>query len=117
MQEDREETLKKKLDEAQIVILLITPDYVSSAIYEQEYDLILKRSEKGAIVIPILLRTVSEDDWKEEFYGKFQALPRNRKAVDSRNDQDRILAEIATEIKKIVKYYLKRHKNAPSFKM
>src|SRR2546425_5088992 len=66
-----EEEIHKHLDSAQIVLLLVSPDFIKSDYcYSVEMKLALERKE--VIVIPVILRHVH---WQLTLLSKLQALP------------------------------------------
>lgn len=74
------------LDSAQIILLLISADFLASDYcYDIEMNRAIERHEFGeARVIPIILRPV---DWKGAPFGKLQALPKNAEPVISKNGE------------------------------
>ena len=78
-----EREINKHLNEADIILLLISPDFMASEYcYSKEMKWAMDRHDLGeALVIPVILRPV--DNWKEAPFGKLQALPRNGKPVTS----------------------------------
>src|SRR5437588_11104297 len=72
-----EREINKHLNEADIILLLISPDFmVSDYCYSKEMKWAMNRHEHGeARVVPVILRPV--DSWKEAPFGKLQALPRD----------------------------------------
>jgi hypothetical protein len=77
-----EREIETHLSEAQIILLLISSDFVSSD-YIQTYELerAMKKHERGeAIVVPIILRPVY---WQGAPFGKLQALPTDGKPIKS----------------------------------
>src|SRR5262249_17169621 len=75
-----EPEIAKKLNTAQIILLLVSPDFINSDYcYGIEIQRALERHQRGeATVIPIILRDVF---WHGEPLGKLQALPTDGKAV------------------------------------
>ena len=100
--EETEEEIVTHLNQAQIILLLISPDFLASEQHWKTEVLlaIQKHEAKEARVIPILLRPT--DDWKSALFGKLQALPRNEKAVISWSIRDEALAEVARGIREAV---------------
>lgn len=96
------EQIKEHLDSAKIILLLISPDYLSSDFqYTVEVEQAMERSKAGdAIVIPILL--TATDDLSNTPFGKLMVFPRNLKPINKWSDKDEALAEIAREIRKVV---------------
>lgn len=72
--------MKKELVEADIILLLLTPDFIASTYcYSTEMTFAIQAYEKGlAIVIPLLIR---ESSWQVTPLAKLQALPRNGKSI------------------------------------
>ncbi|HEV2656567.1 MAG TPA: toll/interleukin-1 receptor domain-containing protein, partial [Ktedonobacteraceae bacterium] len=77
-----EREIETHLSEAQIILLLISSDFISSD-YIQTYELerAMEKHERGeAIVVPIILRPVY---WQGASFGKLQALPTDGKPIKS----------------------------------
>lgn len=90
----------EQLNRADIILLLISPDFIDSGHYETEAKRALERRQKENVtVIPIILRPTP--DWRLEEFGNLQAIPRGNKAV-SELERDTTLAKIAEEIRVIV---------------
>src|SRR2546421_148066 len=77
-----EQEISKHMNEAQIILLLISPNFmVSDYCYGIEMRRMIERHERGeARVIPIILRPVH---WVAAPFGKLQALPRDAIPVTS----------------------------------
>jgi tetratricopeptide (TPR) repeat protein len=90
------------LDSAQIILLLISPDFIASDYcYGIEVKRAMERHEAGeARVIPIILKRV---DWEDTPFHKLQALPKNAKPVTSYRTRSDAFFEIAKSIKEILK--------------
>lgn len=100
--DERESWIRARIDEARIVLLLISKDYVAAdEYYEDELMRAVERHDRGeARVIPILLRKFS---FSGEPFAKLQALPRSGKPVDRfPAGEDEALAEIAKEVARVV---------------
>jgi WD40 repeat protein len=99
-----EKEISKHLSTAQIILLLVSPDFMDSDYcYSIEMGQALKRHEKGeAKVIPVILRPVY---WYGEPLGKLQALPTDGKPITSSHwhDQDTAFYDITQEIHELVK--------------
>ncbi len=64
---------------AQIILLLVSADYMNSAYYDMEMECAMQRHRAGeARVIPIILRPV---DWEQAPFAGLNALPSGGKAV------------------------------------
>jgi hypothetical protein len=90
------------LKSAQIILLLVSPDFIFSEEHGNvEVEQAMERhNNKEAVVIPINLRNI--DNWEEMPFGKLQAIPRNRKPVIEWSNRDAAFAEIAREIRGVV---------------
>ena len=98
---DWEHEIKQHLDEAQIILLLVSPDFMASDYcYSKEMKQALERHKRGeAYVIPIILRHV---DWQRAPFGKLQSLPTDGKPVKSWQDQDKAFLTVEEGILKAV---------------
>ncbi len=86
-----EEEIKEQLNTAQIILLLVSPDFMDSDYcYGIEMQQAIERHNAGeACVIPIILRYVS---WRGEPLGKLQALP-----TDGQNQRGSRVQEVDAE--------------------
>src|SRR6266702_2131337 len=66
-----EKEIEKHLDTAHIILLLISPDFMTSEYcYSKEMKRAMERHESGEVrVIPIILRSIH---WKDAPFGKLQ---------------------------------------------
>jgi len=98
-----EQEITKQLNSAQIILLLISADFMdSNYCYGIEMQRAMKRHErKEAQVIPIILRSVY---WHEAPFGKLQALPKDAKPVTSSNwhTWDEALFDVAEGVRKVL---------------
>jgi hypothetical protein len=102
-----EKEIDKHLNKANIILLLISPDFMDS---EYCYGIEMKRAlerheQQDAIVIPVILRPV----YWQGVLGNLQALPTNAKPVKSWPDQDEALYDVAEGIRKGVEEMTKRY--------
>src|SRR5262245_26238664 len=88
------------LNTAEIVLLLISPDFLASDFcYDVEMTRSLQRHLKGeARVIPIILRPT---DWSKAPFRDLQALPKNAKPVTSWKNRDAAFENIARGIREV----------------
>ena len=95
--------IKKQLDTAQIILLLVSPDFMASDYcYSIEMQHALERHQIGeATVIPIILRPVY---WHGEPLGRLQALPTDGKPVTDPDwhDPDRAFYNITNGIYQVI---------------
>jgi len=109
-----ENEIDTHLNTANIILLLISPDFMNSDYcYSVEMNRALQRHEGGdARVIPILLRPV---DWENAPFSKLQVLPTNGTPVSSWNKSDDAFVNVAKEIRKTVKELLVDQLKAENF--
>ena len=93
--------IDKHLEEAQIILLLISASFVASRYcYDVEMKRAMERHQAGeARVIPIILRKV---DWHGALFGKLQALPKNATPVTSWRNRDEAFANVVAGIRAVV---------------
>jgi WD40 repeat protein len=98
-----ETEIKERLNTAQIVLLLVSPDFMDSDYcYSIEMKRALERHARGEVeVIPVILRHVY---WHGEPLGKLQALPKDGKPVTDPDwyNLDRAFYDVATGIRIVV---------------
>lgn len=96
-----ESEINKHLASADIILLLISPDFINSEYcYSIEMAHALERYQRGEVrVIPIILRPV---DWKGAPFGRLQCLPTNAKPVKDWQNRDQALLDVAIGIRKVV---------------
>lgn len=96
-----EQTIREHLDQAQVILLLISPSFIASEYcYCKEMRRAIERHNAGeARVIPILLRPV---DWQNTPFGKLQALPHNSRPIAACRDKDTALFDVARSIRKAI---------------
>jgi|SRR5579859_1407274 len=84
------------LDTADIIFLLISPDFMTSDYcYGVEMKRALERHKEGTCrVIPILLRPVS--NWQVAPFSTIQLLPRNTRPITSWRKKDQVYEDILT---------------------
>jgi hypothetical protein len=108
------EQIDEHLQSAQIVLLLISPDFLASRYcFDIEMKTALERhAKRQAIVIPIILRPC---DWSGAPFAHLQALPRDAKAVALWPNQDEAFAEIAKAIRDTVVRFQQPAPHPPRF--
>ena len=96
-----EADIDSHLEAADLVILLISPDFVTSNYcYQREMQLALKRhASKKARVVPVVLRPV---DWLETPIGTLLSLPRDGKPITTWSIRDEALLNVAVGIRHVV---------------
>jgi hypothetical protein len=93
---DRE--IKEQLNEAQIVLLLVSPDFIASDYcYDIELARALERNERGeTVVIPVVLRPT---DWADTPLKRLQALPTGARPVTTWPNTDEAFFNVAQGIR------------------
>lgn len=108
-----EQEIKQHLNSAQIVLLLVSPDFMNSDYcYSIEMKRALERHTRSeAKVIPVILRPV---DWHEGPIGGLQALPTDGKPVKGPDwyDLDTALYDVTKGIRKVVMQLTAPHASA-----
>lgn len=95
---DWEKAIYAKLNEADIILLLISANFIASNFcYEKELQRALERlvdSTDRAVVIPVIL---SSCDWEAQNFARLQALPCPSKGIDSKdwNSADQYYTAVA----------------------
>jgi len=96
-----DESIGQALQEADIILLLISVDFNNSKyIWETELNIALERhTKKEARVIPVILRTC---DWGDMPYARLQALPPNGKPISTYDDSDEAYTDVAKRTRLVV---------------
>ncbi|HEY1351693.1 MAG TPA: toll/interleukin-1 receptor domain-containing protein [Ktedonobacteraceae bacterium] len=100
-----EKEIDRQLRSANLILLLISPDFFSSDYcYSVEMKKALAMQKEGrARVVPIILRPV---DWKSTPLRNLQVLPTDGTPVTLWPNQDQVLATVAQSIRRIVEAFL-----------
>lgn len=90
------------LNEADIILLMVSPDFINSDYYYNgQMQHALERHKTGeARVIPIILRPV---DWKDTPLGMLQPLPTDGKPITTWPNYDAALFDVTNGIKNVIK--------------
>jgi hypothetical protein len=101
--EDKNEINTQQFSSAQIILLLISPDFLASDVSHSEMERAMLRHRAGlAYVIPLLLRPV---DYELASFASLQTLPRNGRAVTAWENHDEAFADIAKDIRLAIKQW------------
>lgn len=103
-----ENEIEDRLRTADIVLLLISADFLASKYcYNYEMSLALERHKRGEVcIIPVILRPC---DWKHKPLNLLQALPKDGKPVVRQDYQiDAPLTDVAQGIRRVVEDLRKR---------
>jgi tetratricopeptide (TPR) repeat protein len=98
---ERDSEIKKLIEKSQIILLLISPDFLAS---DECYKIQLPhaiqcREERKIKIIPIILRPT---DWESSDCSVFNPLPKNRKPITEWEEKDKAFLSIAKEIGRII---------------
>jgi hypothetical protein len=94
------EDINRHLDTAQIILLLISPDFLASNYAYEEMQRALERNATGtARVIPIILRPIL---WKSTPLDRLQALPRDGKAMTTWKNLDLAFLDVTRGIREAI---------------
>ncbi len=97
----QEQATTQQFLSADIILLLVSPDALSSSIWYEMMQRAMERHRRGMVcVIPILLRQVYYDDAP---FTTLKMLPSDGKAITSHSDPNSIFSEIARSIHTVVK--------------
>jgi hypothetical protein len=102
-----EKDIARALNEADIVLLLISIDFINSEYcYGVELERALERHDaKEATVVPVILRQCL---WQHSSFAKLQAVPKDAKAVVSWSDRDEAFTAVADGIRLLADQLLAR---------
>lgn len=101
---EREDAVGQAIAQANVAILLITPDFLASdfILGKTIPSLLKRRKEEGLVIFPVIAKACS---WKSvDWLAEMEVRPKNRKPVwsDTGSHVDEDLVSIAEEIKAIV---------------
>lgn len=99
--EQWKDTIDEKLDEAAVILLLISSDFMASEYcYGKEMTRALERHDlREAKVVPIIVRPV---DWQSAPFAKLQAIPKDGKAITIWDNEDEAWTSVAKEIRRSI---------------
>lgn len=99
--EEWDQSIKKELEKAHIILLLISVDFNNSEyIWNKELASALERHKNAtARVIPVIIRKC---EWSDMPYAGLQAVPTGARPVSDFDDRDEAYTDIASNIKRVV---------------
>lgn len=111
--EEVDRAIHQRLEEADIILLLVSPDYLASDYCcDIEMKRALEKHERNeACVIPVILRPC---DWTHAPFGKLLVMPTDGKPISKFASQDDAFLELVTAIRKVVFERELRHDQALS---
>jgi hypothetical protein len=110
--EEWEKRIERHLTAADVILLLVSPDFTNSYYCWKETEQALRRHHNNeARVIPIIVRDV---DWKQLPIAELGVLPTDGQAVLSAvwKTTDEAFLVVAAEVGKVVKGLLERRRDA-----
>lgn len=97
---DRAQAIEQAIRFADIILLLISADFLASDACQIEMQRALERQQQGkAHVIPILVRAC---DWQSSSCANLQCLPRNGQPVATWNDPDEAFVDIVAGLQAVL---------------
>jgi hypothetical protein len=109
--EDWESQIDERLNAAQIILLLVSADFMASEHCQIEMERALELRKMGkARVIPILLRHV---DWHGSPLGRLQALPKDGRPVTNWPDRDQAFKDVTIGIRRVAEKLRDGHVRHP----
>lgn len=102
--------IDKHLDTAHIILLLISPDFISSDYcWDIEVKQAMERHRAGeARVIPVILRPV---DWSGAPFSELQALPKDARPITKWQNRDEAFKNIAQGVRSVAETLLQREES------
>ena len=99
--EDTQATIDQHLTTAHLILLLISPDFMSTTYATgSEVERAMRRHGAGEVrVIPVVLRPV---DWQNTPFGKLQPLPEKGKPITTWSDRDEAFMDVAKGIRAVL---------------
>jgi AAA-like domain/TIR domain len=100
---ERSREIKKNLEQAELVLLLVSADFLEFCCDSPEMNLLLTRHQSQTVqVIPVIIRAC---DWTGSALGQWQVVPRDNRSVANKGDKfarDALWLEIVQEIERVV---------------
>lgn len=95
-----DDTIKAKLNEANVILLLVSQYFLSSPYCRMEADIAMARHKAGeAVVIPVILRSCS---WEGEPFGRLNAFPTDGRPVQQWKPYDVPLHQVSEVVKSVI---------------
>ena len=97
---DVDEEIESNMQNSHIILLLLSPDFISSESCRNElYRALQLKEEKGVEVVPIILRACS---WKETEIKNLLALPRDGKPITKWENGDEAWEDVCNQLKVVI---------------
>jgi hypothetical protein len=97
--DDWERDIRRELATADIVVLLVTPNFVASVhCFEKELPEAMRRNEEeGVRILPVLVKSV---DLANLPFGRLQGLPTDLRPISAWRDTDEAWLQVARGVRK-----------------
>ena len=98
---DFEEAINSELDSSQIILLLVSSNFIASDYcYNKEMGHALKKNKEGsAVVIPVIIHPC---DWQDTPFGVLRATPTDGKAVSMFDNRHEAFTIIAKDVRRAI---------------
>ena len=104
--------IRKQIEAANIILLLITPHFIASRnCYDEEMHRAMGRHTNGAVrVIPIILKPC---DWEHSPFQKLLVLPKDGKPITLWENQDAAFLDVVKGIRRAIESVQGQYRSAP----
>jgi hypothetical protein len=97
---DRNQQINQHLNSAQIILLLVSPDFLYSQDCNRKMHQVIQRYDaKEVYLIPIVLRPVG---WEKPAFNQLQPLPKRGKPITSWENQDDAFLDVTNGIVEVI---------------
>jgi serine/threonine protein kinase len=97
------EVIDKHLSDANVILLIVSSDYLISDYCCKEMKKAMKRHESGeARVVPIIFRSCNWGEWP---FAQLEVLPKRRRPIDCLPNRDKVLQDVIGEVKRVIEEY------------
>jgi hypothetical protein len=104
--DDWEQGIRHELAIADIIILLVTPDFVASYCFEKELPEALRRNkEEDVRILPVHVKPV---DLANLPFGRFHGLPADLRPISAWRNADEAWLQVALGVRKVAEGILSR---------
>lgn len=99
-----EQELFEKLEEAEVILMILSDDYIASDFcYSREFKYVLdSHKRKSKVLIPIIVRPCS---WQDLEFGAIQAVPKDGTPINTYTNEDLAWHEVVQAIKRSIDYF------------
>src|ERR1700754_402733 len=104
--QDWNEEIFSKLRGSQIILLLVSPDFIASEFsYEKEMkEALIMHDHKQALVVPVMLRVVKEEGHP---FTKIQTLPSSPRFISEWPDRDAAFTNVIAGLEVSIQQFIK----------